>query len=112
MDARNEVAAKLARPAVRDIPVEEIGGAVAMRSPSFAEWHSLVAKHRELDGKAPPTELIVETVAAVLANPDGSRMFTAEEVAEMRPGAVVAVYEAAWPTVLRGVHPEPEAKKA
>lgn len=78
---------------------------VLFRSPSFAEWYELTTDHRKLDGKDPPPELITKTVAAVLANPDGSRRLSPQEASVLLKAdsqLVMFLYVYAWQTVLKG----------
>jgi hypothetical protein len=99
---------------LESVEVAELGGAVDLRYPTFPEWHSLAMAHRALDGKPAPADLILATVAVVLANPDGTRMFPDEgaEVLEAMPiAAVMEIYVAAWSSVLRAPEAGDEAKK-
>jgi hypothetical protein len=112
--SRETVLSKLACP-VRAVAIEGEADSVEMRSPTFLEWHDLVRRHRELNGSEPPAELVAETVAVCLANPDGSRMFPAEEAESVRglpPEFVMRVYVAAWQTVLRGLYADDAEKKS
>jgi hypothetical protein len=109
--SKDEMVSKLARPA-QSVAVEELGGSVVLRCPTFTEWHELVRRHREIgEGQAPPADLMAATVAVVLANLDGSRMFTGAEVESLPPEFVMKIYQAAWSTVLRGPDAESEEKK-
>ena len=99
---------------VEPVLVPALGVEVDLRYPTFAEWHSIALEHRRLGGSEPSAELIARTVAVVLANPDGTRMFTADEVDQveaMPPAAVMELYVAAWGSVLRGPEATDEAKK-
>jgi hypothetical protein len=111
-DAIREALAAPVRLETVDVP--PLGGAVDLRFPTFAEWHSIALEHRRLAGAEPSAELIARTVAVVLANPDGTRMFTADEIDQveaMPPAAVMELYVAAWGSVLRGPEATDEAKK-
>lgn len=112
--SRESVVSKLVRP-VHPIAIEGESDSVDMRSPSFMEWHELVRRHRELNGAEPTAELVADTAAVVLANPDGSRMFPeaeAESVRLLPPEFVMRVYVAAWQTVLRGMYADEAEKKS
>jgi hypothetical protein len=96
------------------VHVPALGIEVDLRYPTFSEWHTVALSHRRLDKAEPSARLIAETVAVVLANPDGSRMFSADEVADVEalpPAAVMELYVAAWGSVLRGPEATDEAKK-
>lgn len=111
-DAIREALAAPVRLETVDVP--SLGGAVDLRYPTFTEWHAIALDHRRLNNAEPPAELIARTVAVVLANPDGTRMFTPEEVGQveaMPPAAVMELYVSAWGGVLRGPEATDEAKK-
>jgi hypothetical protein len=96
------------------VAVPALGVEVDLRYPTFSEWHSIALEHRRLNGAEPSAELIARTVAVVLANPDGSRMFPPEEVGQveaMPPKAVMELYVSAWGGVLRGPEATDDAKK-
>jgi hypothetical protein len=96
------------------VDVPALGGTVDLRYPTFAEWHSIALEHRRLNGAEPSAELIARTVAVLLANPDGTRMFPPEDVGQveaMPPKAVMELYVSAWGGVLRGPEATDDAKK-
>jgi len=104
-----------ARGKVETFEVESLGLAVDMRHPLFSEWHRIVSEHRALDGVAPPADLMIRTVAAVLVNPDGSRMFPPGDVSgldELSPAALFELYTLAWSGPMRGPEATEDAKKA
>ena len=77
-------------------------GEVLLRYPTYAEWHSIIAAHKNVTG-APPPEVVARTVALVLAEPDGSKMLTEAEARQMTDNdcdMVAAIYRAAIDTVL------------
>ena len=45
-------------------------GEVLLRYPTYAEWHSIIAAHKNVTS-VPPPEVVARTVALVLAEPDG-----------------------------------------
>lgn len=99
---------------VESIDVPALGCKVDMRYPPFAVWHRIALAHRRLEGKEPPPDLIAQTVAAVLVNPDGSLMYADGEYAGVEalpPAVVMELYVAAWSGPLRGPEASDEAKK-
>ena len=78
--------------------------AVRLRWPSFGEWHALALKHRKLEGKEPPADLICETIATCVATPDGKRRMTNAEASvllESDSRLVMWLYVKCWDTVLK-----------
>ena len=88
-------------------PVEKVDvegvGECWFRQPSAGEWEpvmtGLCTFHRESGGVGvPSSKLMAKAVAAVLANPDGSVMFTEREqgkLLEMAPETLAHLFSAA-----------------
>jgi hypothetical protein len=74
---------------------------VYFRYPAFAEWHSLAMAHRDLDGGAPPAELIVKTLTTCLCDASGKPLGAeASKVMLASHRRVMWLYKKAWLTVL------------
>ena len=94
---------------------ETLGVSVDMRHPLFSEWHALCMELRALpEGQPPSAELMIRTVAAVLVNPDGTRMFAPGDIGSldtMAPAPLFELYNLAWKGPMRGLEATDEAKK-
>lgn len=80
--------------------------AVFLRYPTYGEWHNLAVAHQRVnaEGKSVPPELVVETLAACIADSAGKRRLTnaqAKGLLDANPRAVMWLYRHCWETVLR-----------
>lgn len=78
--------------------------AFKFRYPSFSEWHELASAHRSLKGSDPSADLIARTVAIVLADDKGERLYADADIPklmESSPRTLIWFYVKAWDTVLR-----------
>ena len=88
------------KPAV-EVEVEGIGKQW-FRQPTAGEWEPIASEHarifKETDGAGiPPATLMAETIATVLADQDGTRMFDEKgqkEILDMAPETMREIYEA------------------
>ena len=77
---------------------------VMLRYPTYGEWHRLAVAHQQLDGKAPPPELIIDTIAVCVSDDHGKRKLPegkARGLLNASPRAVMWLYKKCWETVLR-----------
>lgn len=86
------------------IEVEVKGiGKLWFRQPTAGEWEPIASEHarifKETDGAGiPPATLMASTIATVLADQDGTRMFDEKgqnEILDMAPETMREIYEAA-----------------
>lgn len=92
------------KPELLEVTPPGVERAVKLRYPSYGEWHKLAVAHQQLDGKAPPPDLIVETVAVCIADDNGKRKLSADKakvLMDASPRAVMWLYKKCWKTVLR-----------
>lgn len=77
-------------------------GKLWFRQPTGGEWEPIASEHakifKESEGVGiPPATLMASTIATVLANADGSKMFDEKgqkEILEMAPETMRKIYEA------------------
>jgi len=77
-------------------------GKLWFRQPTAGEWEPIASEHarifKETDGAGiPPATLMAETIATVLADHDGTRMFdekSQKEILDMAPETMREIYEA------------------
>ena len=78
-------------------------GKLWFRQPTAGEWEPIASEHarifKETEGAGiPPAKLMAETIATVLAGPDGTKMFTEKDqdkILDMAPETMREIYEAA-----------------
>jgi hypothetical protein len=74
---------------------------VYFRYPTFAEWHGLAMTHKELNGGAPPADLIAKTLTTCLCDASGKPLGAeASKVMLASHRRVMWLYKKAWLTVL------------
>ena len=77
-------------------------GKLWFRQPTAGEWEPIASEHarifKETDGAGiPPAALMASTIATVLADQDGTRMFDEKgqkEILDMAPDTMREIYEA------------------
>ena len=77
-------------------------GNLWFRQPTAGEWEPIASEHarifKETDGAGiPPATLMAETIATVLADQDGTKMFdekSQKEILDMAPETMREIYEA------------------
>lgn len=92
------------KPELVEVTPPGVDRVVKLRYPTYGEWHSLAVAHQQLDGKAPPADLIVSTIAACLADDQGRRKLSPDKakiLLDASPRAVMWLYKRCWETVLR-----------
>lgn len=96
--------AKAVRPPLL-VEVDGFDEVVALRYPSFKEWHTAVALVNASKADTPPVETIARVIGFCLANEDGTRMMTDVEIVkfvnEADPTAVMSLYAKCWETVMK-----------
>jgi|LakMenEpi03Aug12_release.lakeMendotaPanAssembly.Ray.scaffolds.fasta_scaffold896638_2 hypothetical protein len=77
---------------------------VKLRYPTYGEWHKLAVAHQQLAGKAPDATLIIDTIAACIADDAGKRKLSSDKargLLDASPRAVMWLYKQCWETVLK-----------